>query len=328
MTIFRMHKVVVFALVLAMLGVLAFWVLITPDNAFTRLFRAEIADMNARVIVGPYPNERDFQALKANNVNTFVTLLDERLPYERVLIARERELAKKYNIKLLNFPMSSVLGQHFGANYESNAEAAAEAIYAEPGKVYLHCYLGIHRIKTVLDLLQQRKGVDAPVTGTFRLSQGERSQEARQLDKAQMEFERREYEEALATLKGISEPTLAARLLTGWSYYHLNRNSDARRIFSEILETQPDDMGALRGLGYCALRDNEIIEAEKMFSSVLKNLAQDASALTGMGLVRYRQGRLDEAAQALEESLRINANNEEARALLARIVSDRSGDVR
>ena len=157
------QKIIVCSLGFILISILGFWVLITPDNPFTRSFQAKISDTDASVIVGPYPGEEDFQILKSHNVTTIVSLLDPRLPHERVLLDRERLLGEKYGISVLNFPMVSIFGQPFGDDYETIAALAAEAIAREPGKVYLHCYLGVHRIKPVQELLHEM-GKD---TGTY-----------------------------------------------------------------------------------------------------------------------------------------------------------------
>src|SRR5579863_2713508 len=102
----RRTTIVVVCVILAVAA--AFWVLITPDNPLTSYFSAPITVRDARVIVGPYPREADFQLLKRNHVDTVVSLLDPKLPFERVLLDRERSLAEQYGMRLLDFPMGSL----------------------------------------------------------------------------------------------------------------------------------------------------------------------------------------------------------------------------
>ena len=48
------RKIIVCSLGFLLLSIFGFWVLVTPDNPFTRLFQAKLSDMDAAVIVGAY----------------------------------------------------------------------------------------------------------------------------------------------------------------------------------------------------------------------------------------------------------------------------------
>lgn len=303
-----------------LLAVAAFWVLITPDNPLTGLFRSKISNTDARVIVGPYPLEEDFRILKKHHVTLIVSLLDPRLPYEAVLLERERELARKHRMRLLHFPMTSILGRGMGRDYEQNAALAAEAVAREPGKVYLHCYLGLHRIKVVEELLLAR----SVTTGAYLVRQAERTEHARLLEQAQTQYEAGRYRVVLDILKQLKHLDQPGRLLQAWATYRMGDIAAARELFSEILQTTPGSSDARVGLGYCALRENNLNAAEQHFAAVLEINPSDDSALVGMGLVRYRQNRLDQAASYFEASLKINPDNHEARDTLARIVPQSS----
>jgi len=78
----------------------AWWVFITPDNPQTSLCRRQISGADARNVIGPYPAEHDFRALKQNNVGLVVSLLDPAIPYEATPLAREKALAARYQIRL------------------------------------------------------------------------------------------------------------------------------------------------------------------------------------------------------------------------------------
>ncbi len=300
---------------LLLLGAAAFQVLITPNNPLTRLFRGKITATDSKVIIGPYPLETDFPILKKHEVTAIVSLLDERLPYEKVLLDRERALAQQYQIKVLNYPMSSIFGQALDADHEQRVTAAAAAIAKEPGKVYLHCYLGLHRAKAVEEAVR-RQGA---TTDTYLVRKGERSEQARQLDQAQADYDAGHYREALEKLGKISPLDPPGQLLQAWASYRLGEMPAAREHFNAIRRVMPENEGAQIGLGYCALRDNQLTEAEAFFFAVLKLKAENPEALMGLGLVEYRQGREKEAALHLEAVLRLNPKNEEARDLLKQI---------
>jgi len=291
------------------------WVLFNPQNWFTRLFQARIADFDARVVVGPYPSEDDFAALRANGVSTDVSLLDPALPYERGLLAREKSLAAKYGIAFVDFPMESFFGTRFGPDYDHEAQLAADFVAKSKGRVYVHCYLGMHRVRAVEDRLAD----SGTAYATYLLNRGSRSMDSRLLDEAQSDYDAGRYELALKAERGISSPTIAARLLAAWSYYHMGSTANARTTFAKVAKTDQSQAGAFDGLGYCALRDGDLENAASLFMTAGKLAPKDGSAFTGLGLARYRQGRIADAKQALTEAVTLNPADADARTALARL---------
>jgi tetratricopeptide (TPR) repeat protein len=313
------RRLIVLIIALSSLIVGAYLVLINPNNPLTNLFRSKISDADANIVIGPYPLEDDIRLLKDHNVTTIVSLLDPNLPYENTLLEREKALAQKYQIEILNFPMASIFGQRIGSYYAENAAAAAEAITKRAGKVYLHCYLGMHRVKVVEQLLRTRQFE----TGTYLIHQGERSQDAKLLDRAQSEYESGHHDAALETLKGIKQMELPARLLQAWATYRLGDITAARELFGAILQSNPESSDARAGAGYCALRENDLALAEQSFSAALQADANYPSALVGLGFVQYRQGKLIEAARTLETALKLDPRNEEVKEILSKIATYR-----
>ena len=204
----------------------AYVVLITPDNPVMRILRGEISDISADIIIGPYPVESDIKRLKEHGIETIVSLLDPALPYEKQLLEQESVLAKHYQMKFLNFPMASIFGQKMGTYYDNNAKAAAEAIAATKGKVYLHCYLGIHRVATVKNLLENRQFN----VGRYTLREGQRSQLDMQLDAAEKNYLEGNYRQAQQLLDAMKQLSPAAILLHGWVDFRLENMTTARNI--------------------------------------------------------------------------------------------------
>jgi tetratricopeptide (TPR) repeat protein len=217
----------------------AWWILITPDNPLTSLFGRQNSDVIARIIIGPYPAESDFRLLKQNNVGLVVSLLDPVIPYEATLLEREKALAAQYQIPVESYPMSSILGQKFGNDYDESAAKAAAAIAGTTAKVYLHCYLGQHRIQAVRTILAA-KGI---VAGTYAIRTGERAEAAKQLDMAEAAYNKGQYGAALAILVRIEESQLTdnADALGGLgpTYYRAGRQDDAIRRLSEAPAITP-----------------------------------------------------------------------------------------
>jgi tetratricopeptide (TPR) repeat protein len=309
------RRATMLAIGLGVVVALAFWLLVTPDNPLTDYFSAPITVRDARVIVGPYPRETDFQLLKRNHVDTIVSLLDPKLPFESVLLDRERSLAEQYGMRVLDFPMGSLFNHHIGGDYEAEARLAAIAVEQTPGRVYLHCYLGMHRVGTVEALLAKA----GQTTGVYLASHGERSADANLLDQAQNAYDSHNYPLTLRVLLNIVEKSEASQILEGWADYKLGDVKLARANFAAALKFNAQSNGAQDGLGYCALRQDDVDEAALHFSASLDVNAKDPAALTGMGLARYRQGRTADAAHYLRESLAINPDDGDAKAALARI---------
>jgi tetratricopeptide (TPR) repeat protein len=294
--------------VAAVLAVAAWWVLVNPDNAFTRLFARSISDVNARIVIGPYPSERDLRLLKANGVGLIVTLLDPAIPYEARLLEEEKARAAGFGIILKSFPMSSILGQKFGNYYDTSAAGAADAIAGSTEKVYLHCYLGQHRIQAVRDLLA-RRGIES---GTYSVRKGERENSRLLLDSAEAAFGSGRYGEALDALAkiGNDELTLDATLLRAWCHLRLDQVAEAAAIFEAVLSKSPRNASAATGLGYCALRTGDLAGAERSFQTALTAAPDNADALGGLGIACSRSGRIEDAIRHLEASIRITPNAE------------------
>jgi len=304
------------AIAAAMFGLLfAFgvWVLLHPASIWVQPWRAQLSEAENNVIFGPYPTEEDFQVLKGKGVTTIVSLLNPAVPYEKVLLAQERERASRHGMRVLNFPMGSILGQKFGDDYHRNSKAAAEAALASEGTAYIHCYLGINRAKNV----QQHLDTMASSSNYAGVGGSLSDREAHQ--RAVVAFEARRDEQVLAELAKMQGRNVQALRMEAWSNLRLNRIPEARKLFQRILTELPDDNDATTGLGYCALREHDLAGAEAWFAKVLARTADDIAAVEGMGYAKLRQGDRDEAKSLFERALAANPDNPETQRVLARL---------
>lgn len=313
------RRVVAIGFVLCtLLGALGVWVLLHPASIFVQPWRAErTASPVEDVLLGPYPVEADFAALKQRGVTTIISLLEPNVPYEKVLLEQERERAARYGMTVKNFPMGSILGQKFGDDYAKNSRAAAEAALGADGIAYIHCYLGLHRARNVQGYLAQHVRT-ANYAGTNATAS------AADLDNehvAQTAFDARDYERSLAALARISDKGLRAARLEAWNYYRLRRIPEARARFREVLEEYPADLDSLGGLAYSSLAEGQLDAADLAFTQLLSAKTDDVSALEGMGHVRYRQGRHDEARALFERAATLSPNNAETQEMLERLRS-------
>src|SRR5688572_3051712 len=300
----------------AFLGALGVWVLLHPASIFVQPWRAERTETASEdVLLGPYPVEADFVALKQRGVTTIISLLEPNVPYEKVLLEQERERAARYGMTVKNFPMGSILGQKFGNDYVKNSKAAAEAAIAADGIAYIHCYLGLHRARNVQGYLAEhvRSSNYAGSTATASAS----DLDAEHI--AQTAFDARDYPRSLAALARISDKGLRAARLEAWNYYRLRRIPEARAAFAKVLRDHPGDMDSLGGLAYSSLADGKLDDAELAFTQLLSLKNDDVSAIEGMGHVRYRQGRRAEARVLFERAAQLNPANSETREMLDRL---------
>jgi tetratricopeptide (TPR) repeat protein len=302
--------------VLALLG---FWILLTPNNPITRLFEVSISDNDGPVITGPYPVTADFRLLHEHGVTTVVSLLDPRIPYENVLLQKERKHAAKFGMRLFDYPMTSVLGHH-NDSFGSNAELAAEAIdsivrHNTSGRIYLHCYLGLHRTVAVRDLLAAR----GTTTGNYTVREAYRTQQGSEFDSALALYRDGKLTAAIQTVSSMKNPDVPALLIRAWSNYRLHNVESAKLDFSAALAVEPKMYDAENGLAYCYLAKNELDSARTHFMHVTAIDDDNPQAQSGLALVEYRAGNTNEARRYVTMSLSTDSTNSEARELLAHI---------
>lgn len=308
--------------VLLGLGVLGFaagvWMLLHPAAFWLQPWRPQAQAVGSRFIFGPYPIEEDFRTLQAKGVTTVVSLLDSDLPYEMVLLGQEKELAAKYGMKVLNFPMASILGQSFGKDYVANSRAAAQAAIEDGGIVYVHCYLGLHRAANVRKILAEYSDT-GHYTGSVPV---ERSADRLALDRAHVAFQENRMADALRELARIEVKTHQTTLLEAWSHYRLNQIDAARERFAAVTTPEllsKEAIDARSGLGYCDLRQNELAQADRHFSAILAKHPDHVPSVEGLGYVRYRQDRHAEARTLLERVLERTPDNTEVREILQKL---------
>lgn len=298
----------------ALLGLFGVWVLLHPASIWVQPWRATQSVVKDDVMFGPYPVEEDFVALKARGVTTIVSLLDSNIPYEKVLLAQERERATRHGMQVLNFPMASILGQSFGRDYVKNSEAAAQAALQAGGTAYIHCYLGLHRAKNVQKILDK-----VASSSTYVGVRSERPDDVLAEERAKVAFDAGNYQQALAELDAIPNKGIRATRREAWSHYRLQQIDAARAGFERILREDPLDQDAHVGWAYCAMFEDRLLEAAERFSLALTRDPNDIAATEGLAHVRYRQSDSAAAKELFERAASFNPNNLETRQMLDRL---------
>lgn len=118
-------------------------------------------------------------------------------------------------------------------------------------------------------------------------------------ERAHKQYDRGDYDAALATLKeGLQLYPHAVELHVGLGYTRLAREEYAwaRRAFEKALVLDPEDDDARVGLGETLMRFGRNDEAHALFNRVLSGPSgEDPELLLAMGRALYREGRFEEA---------------------------------
>lgn len=123
-------------------------------GAMSGLMGAE--SRSTRFTFGPYPTEAKMLELKAAGYTIISLLHPAVVPFEPVMLAREKEAARRTGVRFISLPMLPWVS----GNTESLA-AIQTLARDQSAKYYVHCYLGRDRVRIVQTLV-------APDTGALR----------------------------------------------------------------------------------------------------------------------------------------------------------------
>ena len=106
-----------------------------------------------------------------------------------------------------------------------------------------------------------------------------------------------------------------ADLTPAWNALRAGEVAAARAAFEEALLASPEQVEALNGMGFAALRDGKTEDAGRYFARALARSACDRDALVGQALVDERSGAPEVALARIEAVLESHPADEEATAL-------------
>lgn len=124
--------------------------------------QGKVRVVSNQVIVGPYPSAERLRQLRAAGVTAVVTLLDRRLIYEGGLIDKERRDEESLGLRFFNFPMDSSEPPTSALNDTALSNLRAMLAAHTTGRVYVHCYLGKHRVGYAVAMLAAQAKEHAP----------------------------------------------------------------------------------------------------------------------------------------------------------------------
>jgi tetratricopeptide (TPR) repeat protein len=195
--------------------------------------------------------------------------------------------------------------------------AAADSIEKANGKVYLHCYLGVHRGKDVEKVLIDR-GV---TTGEYVM--GEKDSNGVIVENAEILYEREDYDNAVKTASEVansnSDFAIRALHVIGWSQYQQKNYPAAYESFRKILAKRPELVDANNGLAYAAMQMKQYDVAERHFKWVTENQKESSSAHFGLASCYFRQAKKDLARTHAEAAYKLNPKLDEAKAILDKL---------
>ena len=127
--------------------------------------RGDASSVTKDIIIGPYPHYEELKVLKEKYRTDFVvSLLNLNLPQEKALYQREARDCERLGLEALSFPM-----EYLPLQSEENKKARGKLLdflLKNAGKkVYIHCYLGKHRVSFVKQglrdagIIAEEKGV-------------------------------------------------------------------------------------------------------------------------------------------------------------------------
>lgn len=128
----------------------ALWAWLTPALMTGHQARESgIKLASAEFVFGAYPEEPRLRELKADGYTAVISLLSPAVvPFEPVLLTREKAAAAAAGIELVHIPMLPWVSSNDGVPARLT-ELAARG----PGKYFVHCYLGKDRVSVFRKLL-------------------------------------------------------------------------------------------------------------------------------------------------------------------------------
>jgi hypothetical protein len=128
------------------------------------LIRGKAYPVSRSIIMGPYPHYGEMKMLKEKyGVTVMVSLLSDDLPQEKALYGREQRDAELLGLKAVSFPLGYV-SVHSDSNKKKLKELVAFLRSSGTQKIYIHCYLGKHRVSFVRQGLIEEGIIDEHYT--------------------------------------------------------------------------------------------------------------------------------------------------------------------
>lgn len=141
--------VVALFMILITLTVLGNFDIFEPYLYPLHLAQGKIVPYGGTIAMGHYPHAHELKKLKRERgIEMDISLLNPELPQEKALNAHLEKVARELGIELRCFPLG-YLDIDGPRNKKVMAELVAFIKENRSKKVYIHCYLGRHRVSAV-----------------------------------------------------------------------------------------------------------------------------------------------------------------------------------
>ncbi|MBI5345030.1 MAG: hypothetical protein HZB83_06815 [Deltaproteobacteria bacterium] len=138
----------VWTLIIIFMALFAYGVynIFAPDKFPMSLIRGQAREIAPGIIIGPYPTRDELVRLKKGGVKKVVSLLNESILIERRIIEEDRKMAGELGLEYVNVPLV-YLDIESPENMRLVNRLVADTIADKGKKIYVHCYLGRHRVR-------------------------------------------------------------------------------------------------------------------------------------------------------------------------------------
>ncbi|MDD2621380.1 MAG: hypothetical protein PHC92_12040, partial [Syntrophomonadaceae bacterium] len=123
----------------------SFFALLITNNELVATFKGYQQKKDNKFMIGPYPEEERLHLLKKEGYQGVISLLSPTIPFEKILLEREKQAGEKIGLNIYSFPMLPWISGN-----EKSLKGIKELVEKEKGPFYIHCYLGKHRADLVL----------------------------------------------------------------------------------------------------------------------------------------------------------------------------------
>lgn len=127
-------------------------------------FRHNVEDLSDRFSFGPYPDAEACVKIKDEGFTGVISLLNSAVPFEAVLLSRERDSAKAAGLELVEIPMLPWISEN-----KASLDRLRELARSNEGKYYVHCYLGRHRADLAKFTIQEALNIAQGAPPAIRL---------------------------------------------------------------------------------------------------------------------------------------------------------------
>lgn len=146
----KLRYITLLSLIVLNVIALSLWLNPSTMNGKAKIEKIE-SSSSTEFFFGPYPEQSMLADLKTQGYTHVVSLLHSAvIPFEPVLISRERKAVEIEDLELIEIPMLPWVSEN-----EEAIKKLQQIAKIENGKIYIHCYLGKDRINVAKNIISK-----------------------------------------------------------------------------------------------------------------------------------------------------------------------------